>query len=318
MNQLKNSQWNRFKLFILQPKRWWVYLVCFLFLLTPITIYRLRFGRLIIDNNPSDFGTYGDFLNPFIGLINIILLLYLTFEVKRLENNRENEKQEWEDKRSKELQEFEQNRTNELAQAENKRLDKSLDVQLRIAMNRMRNEKASDIAKIFDSLTIVFKTEDEETVHFQQVLSHQFQEIATLFHFFVDHNQYLFEDILNTDECKKNIENLKKTIDDLITTIAYHIKYIGEHKIYLKTYNDKKLEQETGIANNIVWGVEYKESVLLTQEIKDLELLVVDLNKKMATSQQQQQLLLNIYSEQKTNFMNHINKYIIDEMKRKN
>jgi hypothetical protein len=317
MNQRNNSLWNRFKLFIQQPKRWWVYLLCLCIILFPVVTYWRRYGTFILDDNPSDYGTYGDFLNPFIGLINIILLLYLTFEVRNLENKREIERQEWENRRSKELQEFEQNRSNELAQAENKRLDKSLDVQLQIAMNKMRNEKASEIGKIFDSLTTVFKVQEDEDDNFLQILSSQFQEISTLFHFFVDHNQYLFEEVLSTDECKKNIEDLKKTIDDVITNIAYYRKYKGEHIVYLKSYNDKNRGREEDILNNVAWHVEYKEDIEITKEIQGLEAMVVDLNKKITVSQQKQHELLQQFSNQKTNFMNHLNKYIIDEMKRK-
>src|SRR6187402_3017885 len=149
MNEPTNSLRNRF---MQQLKRWWVYFFCAGILIFPVIKYWLKFDTFILDGNPSDFGTYGDFLNPFIGLINIIFLLYLTFEVKRLEDKREKEKQTWEDKRTEEIRTFEESRANEFAQAENKRLDKSLDVQLRIAMNTMRNEKSSDMAKIFDSL----------------------------------------------------------------------------------------------------------------------------------------------------------------------
>src|SRR3989344_1111595 len=55
-----------------------------------ILTYILNFGYHLSDSK-TDFGTFGDYLNPFIAIINIFLFVYLTYVVGVNEEKRHKE-----------------------------------------------------------------------------------------------------------------------------------------------------------------------------------------------------------------------------------
>ena len=57
-----------------------------------IGFYIFTFYKSAISNNPSDWGGFGDFLggvlNPIIGIVNIIILIYVAIIVSKNEERR--------------------------------------------------------------------------------------------------------------------------------------------------------------------------------------------------------------------------------------
>ncbi len=72
MNKTKNK-----------TKKWIIFLV--IILLMPIILYGALFNNLVISNNPSDWTLFAEYftglLNPVFLLINIVVLIKLTYEV---------------------------------------------------------------------------------------------------------------------------------------------------------------------------------------------------------------------------------------------
>ena len=72
-------------------------------LLIPIIIYSINFHDHYISMDSTDWGTFGDFIggitNPIIGIVNVLVLIYLTLKISEIEKinrgidktNRENE-----------------------------------------------------------------------------------------------------------------------------------------------------------------------------------------------------------------------------------
>src|SRR5689334_17213196 len=67
-------------------------IVMVLLILAVLAPYMIHFRNSCLSNKPSDWGTFGDYmggiLNPIFALINILVLLYLTFRIAQLESDR--------------------------------------------------------------------------------------------------------------------------------------------------------------------------------------------------------------------------------------
>lgn len=60
-------------------------------LIIPIIIYSINFHNHFISMDSSDWGTFGDFIggitNPIIGIVNVLVLVYLTLKISEIEKN---------------------------------------------------------------------------------------------------------------------------------------------------------------------------------------------------------------------------------------
>jgi hypothetical protein len=62
--------------------------ICTLLVSIPATLYFWQFhGPLSKD--PDRWAAFGDYLNPFIALLNVVVFIYLTFVIKEFEDKRE-------------------------------------------------------------------------------------------------------------------------------------------------------------------------------------------------------------------------------------
>ncbi|QNA43195.1 hypothetical protein [Lacibacter sediminis] len=69
----------RFRRFLWQRIGWIVSGLSIVFIVVPVIVYRLNFGGFMSDSK-GDFGTFGDFMNPFLSLTSIILLGYISLQ----------------------------------------------------------------------------------------------------------------------------------------------------------------------------------------------------------------------------------------------
>ena len=67
-------------------------IILFIILITPFGLYIKNFHASPISKNPADWGTFGDFLggsiNSVMAVVNIFVLLYLTFRIAAVEGER--------------------------------------------------------------------------------------------------------------------------------------------------------------------------------------------------------------------------------------
>lgn len=56
-----------------------------------IVFYLYNFAKYGVATDPARFGVFGDYINPFLSLVNIIAVLYLTYHVAHLDDNRNSE-----------------------------------------------------------------------------------------------------------------------------------------------------------------------------------------------------------------------------------
>jgi hypothetical protein len=73
--------------------------ICLLiFTMIPAFIYMINFKGLYISDLSSDWGTFGDFIggitNPIIGIVNVLVLVYLTLKISEIDNNNKIKEQE--------------------------------------------------------------------------------------------------------------------------------------------------------------------------------------------------------------------------------
>lgn len=106
-------------------------LLCALICIIPHIFLWYKFELFSLSNDPAVWGQYGDFiggtLNPIFSIINIILLVYLTFTISEIEKKRIMESRELEASRHKESMEL-----------EDKRAENSIKAQKIITINQMR------------------------------------------------------------------------------------------------------------------------------------------------------------------------------------
>lgn len=73
----------------------WIAIGCLVVYLIPNLIYMCNFVGKGMSSNPSDWGVYGDFIggsiNPVLTIVNITALVYLTYTVSHIEENRAQE-----------------------------------------------------------------------------------------------------------------------------------------------------------------------------------------------------------------------------------
>lgn len=96
----------------------WFLLIGILLFCIPVVFYALSFKEFVISDNPDDWAAFGNYLggvlNPFFALINIIIFIYLTQLVSKLEDQRS--QQALENQKKITLNEFRQREFKELAQ----------------------------------------------------------------------------------------------------------------------------------------------------------------------------------------------------------
>src|ERR1700728_711650 len=91
-------------------KKIWIPIIagCLIFLI-PNIFYWYNIGCSITDDT-AKWGQYGDFINSFLSIINIIVLFYLTYIVHTNEEERNKYNLQLEEKRHQDNIEFENNR----------------------------------------------------------------------------------------------------------------------------------------------------------------------------------------------------------------
>jgi hypothetical protein len=66
--------------------------ICFIIILIIILAFIINFSSQAISDKVSDWGTFGDYfgglLNPIIGVLNLIALVYISFVISKLEEKR--------------------------------------------------------------------------------------------------------------------------------------------------------------------------------------------------------------------------------------
>lgn len=161
-------------------------------------------------NSPSNWGVLGDYLNPFIALANLIVLIFLTIEIKRIENKREEENSKLEQKRDMERREI-----------EDERLEKTMEVHRRVTLSQMRNEEAKHIIKILDSYFSGTRVDSD----FYDKLLFKTNQIESEFYSFVTNNDYLFTKLFSDPEFKLLIQNIKDTLAKTRTNTELILNY---------------------------------------------------------------------------------------------
>ena len=59
--------------------------ICLAIILIVIAAYVVNFSKMSISTKSGDWGTFGDYfggiMNPLIGILNLIILIYITFVI---------------------------------------------------------------------------------------------------------------------------------------------------------------------------------------------------------------------------------------------
>lgn len=169
-------------------------LLIILLLISPVLTYIFAFHSFKISNQPSEWGTFGDFIggviNPLIALLTLLVTIYIAIEISKLE-----------DKRSEKTIDFEKRRfLNELRESEYRRIT----YELQEVSNAVAEKKGSD--QIFRALLHIG--------HFQIYNSH-------LFPFILDAELSTLIDLLSKlqlqiSDSNTKTELLKKTFKDYL------------------------------------------------------------------------------------------------------
>jgi uncharacterized membrane protein len=66
--------------------------ICIMVIFAVVITYMINFRKMVISDNSQDWGTFGDFfggvLNPLIGFLNLIVLVYIPFAISDAEERR--------------------------------------------------------------------------------------------------------------------------------------------------------------------------------------------------------------------------------------
>jgi len=124
---------------------------CILLFIIPFALYFSQFHNGF--GSHAEFGTFGDFINPFLSSINILLLIYITYYVQRKEESK-----------SKEVlqAQFEQN------------------------LMMLRHEAYKEIVEFLngiDKQKITEENYDDLTSNYRAKLNHYFRDYSHLFSF---------------------------------------------------------------------------------------------------------------------------------------
>lgn len=68
--------------------RWWKVATAGLILAIPLLVYILQFGSYDISNNPSDWGTFGDYIGGIYTVLVTFLAIYLTRYLEKRDTER--------------------------------------------------------------------------------------------------------------------------------------------------------------------------------------------------------------------------------------
>jgi hypothetical protein len=150
-----------------------------IFLFIPLGFYIYNFWRMSLSSDPANWGTFGDYLNPFLTIINIAVLLYLTYTVAKIDS---------------------------------KKAEDSINAQKLITLNQIRRDEVAELAKNIQS--VIYKTKHE-----MRLLINSSYELTGTIAFFKVNNHYLFENLFtdkfNTNFYDPVIDSSKRVSDFL-------------------------------------------------------------------------------------------------------
>lgn len=175
---------------------WLTILACGLIYLAPHLFFWYKLGTLTLSNDSAIWGQYGDFiggsLNPILGILNIIALVYLTFRIAEIEKQRLEESEKLEDKRYCESIEL-----------ENKRMQDNLTLQKIITLTKMRTDVVKDLNQKLED----FFTKDK-------VGSKEYRfRIVTILQAFGENNSFLFRKLFDDGFEKAYLQPLIKSLE---------------------------------------------------------------------------------------------------------
>ena len=197
--------------------------ICVFILSVAVKTYLNTFDGEFSKSQPV-WGAFGDYMNPFLTLINTILFIYFTYTVSKLDEHREKDRIKLEDIR----------------------LNKSLDVQRQITLSQMMNEKLIPISNILDKINSSFDYGLSDNIKIVE-------EVQKDFNLFNKNSEYLFEHKFKEEDFKNNSALLAKSFDDIIKAInsasqaLSNVKVFDEQnplfdieKVFSKGFNDGK------------------------------------------------------------------------------
>lgn len=183
---------------------------CVVLYLIPNLIYWLNFREQLISDKSADWGVYGDFiggsLNPFLQILSIAALIYLTYTVSHVE-----------DKRAK----------------------ANIEAQKIITLTQMRGNAVVEISKLLDMVTDTILGTANKTIHQNPhiTLGIVSYKITT----FKENYYYLFEKLYTEEFLTKYYYPLDKLSEDLFDfyTSAFGTER-GDLMTLLESYGDAR------------------------------------------------------------------------------
>jgi hypothetical protein len=198
-------------------KDWWkkngqyLILVILIGLIIIIAVgsYIANFGnreQFQISDKTEIWGAFADYLNFFAGLINTVLLTFITFEIRRLDLKREADKIQRELDRETERKNEERESEIQRNKIEEKRLDQTLEVQKAITLSQIQHEEFKYLVKKVNEIRIF---DYSQTV--DDILSRT-TEFRNVINNFIEDHLYLFKKNIVEAQFDDNLEKLEHTL----------------------------------------------------------------------------------------------------------
>jgi len=197
-------------------------------LILAILAYVLNFNDQEISDDAAKWGAFGDYINPFLALINIITFLYLSYQLSHLDEN-----QAKEDRKTQKI----------------------------IALNQMRMDAVNDIAKILDHVTCLPNKTKLIDGELALILYNNLNNALDSYKFFIHNKEHLFErfsksifnnqDFLDLEGIMKELLSHVKKMNELNKDYIYQIQ--SNHIIQTEdeiNEMDKKIYDQSSIINN--------------------------------------------------------------------
>lgn len=181
----------------------------------PSVIYIYNFGKHNTSSDPTNWGTFGDFIggttNVIIGIINIGITVYIAYLIKTFDDNR------YQEQRALESQRFEEQKA-----LDNIRHKQNIDLQNEIFIRTIREEVFKDFNLLFQEFSIIYRNEGDLRENVKTI-----KKIAESYVYLRLSKNHIFNTFSNDSALFDNLEDIFERILDFFEMNIFNISEGG-------------------------------------------------------------------------------------------